>query len=295
MVPKGFLRANIRLESAGRSAFTLIELLVVVSIIAILASLLLPALSRAKEAANNTACKNNLRQQEIAVLAYVQDYNAYPYLNTDADTNGWGVGFWLHATEPYLGAKLNNLVMSGEASGGAQVLQCPAYAAVVQRPSTPVLATPVHYELGTYAFNRAGTAGSWPAIAPPRGLGTVADRAPIRESQVSSPSAMIALGDAPPVTIGVDAANPWMTVGFLDLSYFWGWELADERDPVRSSWPAPTLTRKRHRGRWNIALCDGHNENWRMDKLFNYKDDQVMRLWNRDNLPHREWLYPNFP
>jgi prepilin-type N-terminal cleavage/methylation domain-containing protein len=61
-----------------KTGFTLIELLVVISIIAILATLLLPALSGARFAALNTACKSNVRQIGIALNLYTSANQLFP-------------------------------------------------------------------------------------------------------------------------------------------------------------------------------------------------------------------------
>ena len=80
------------IEIRKRVAFTLIELLVVIAIIAILASLLLPVLSRAKDKGYGAIDLNNNRQVMIAMTMYTQDHEDY------MPAPGWGTGraSWLY-------------------------------------------------------------------------------------------------------------------------------------------------------------------------------------------------------
>ena len=89
------MKTNLRQHDPARGpfGFTLIELLIVIAVIAILIAMLLPALHKAREAANNIACVNNIKQWGMNYLNYAQDCNGYLpgargfYLG-DGGTNG---------------------------------------------------------------------------------------------------------------------------------------------------------------------------------------------------------------
>ncbi len=99
--------------------FTLIELLVIIAIIAILTSILLPVLNRAREKGRQAVCINNLKQIGLAIHMYANDHDGYlvPYNSGTAEQES--SDFWFDILSGYLGYP--NLRI------GVNFLTCPTY------------------------------------------------------------------------------------------------------------------------------------------------------------------------
>ncbi len=252
-------------------ALTLLELLIVIAIAAVLASLLLPVLSRSKVQAHIIYCKSNVRQIFLGLQMYVQDSGVYPKYEWDAH--------WPKKLEPYTGHTWTN-----------KLYRCPSFKGItVARPGIPGSAN----LLGSYGYNDYPSWGDWYNPHPYTGLGVYPENLLslprwLREDEVKVPSDMIALGDGnyspfnnrsgylplpqQYVVAGQGSLNKWQCL-FLSFSP----DLQAE---------ALKLVRRRHLGKYNVAFCDGHIELIAHEKLYQ-TNEVALRRWDRDNVPRR--------
>ncbi len=104
--------------------FTLIELLVVIAIIAILAAMLLPALKKAKEAANESLCRSNLRQAMLAETNYANDNNGWTHGRYDWGASGTGMQTYYIISSPR--TLIDFGILTEQTGGDVQAFYCPS-------------------------------------------------------------------------------------------------------------------------------------------------------------------------
>jgi prepilin-type N-terminal cleavage/methylation domain-containing protein/prepilin-type processing-associated H-X9-DG protein len=264
--------------SAKRAAFTLIELLVVISIIAIVASLLLPGLARLRSRSKSLYCRNNEKQLGIALGIYLADSGgAYPFsAYTPAAVPKMAV-YWFDALRPY----------TANTVWGKGIFKCPTYKWNFFEGTGSLAGDSLGFSLGSYAYNgdganavRAGNQILHGGLGPVRA--SLLPIPPVRDSSVKVPSDLFALGDAMLLSVW---PNGLRGGEFLyPNSYWWDTPLSFNQPGNPDAGFNPNNGGQPHRD-YNMLFADGHVQELKRKEVFNRTNVICLSHWSVDHSP----------
>jgi prepilin-type N-terminal cleavage/methylation domain-containing protein/prepilin-type processing-associated H-X9-DG protein len=241
-------------NSPKKAGFTLVELLVVIGIIALLISILLPALSKARMAAASTKCLSNLHQINLAFIMYSSDNGGYLPPTSDGNITVLVNGVATTVASRWYGGAIGSVTTGtfyGPASpldqywGVANVGGCPAFTdqESILRPGYGTCDYAYNALLGHQFFNNALASVTPNYKLYGEKLGTIRNAA---SKAIVWDSARIAPGN-----ITIDR-TPW---GYETSGNFGDASVANPNPPGT---PDPNFMGRHSGGMGNVAWCDGH-------------------------------------